>query len=340
MSDGISVTHNLLDQVLFPSYQESGLPGYVNARSSSVFKQMTATGDQVTVQTYGGPGLLDEIGMEGDYPNASIKLGDAKVMPVRKFAKRLPLSVDFMKDDKFGVSMQAIKDMGQNARKTEDNEAFAIFRNATSTNPLYTTGDGQPLLSDSHTTLSGDTVDNYTTSDASNGTTPTPAEMDAAIQQMFTALHNQPAQDGTMGGFVGATLLVPPALYRAAKVATDSELAAGTANNDLNYISNVYPGLKVVSSQYISELNGGSDATMFLLADGHNIRRYVRQPVGTRWVDVKYNEESDHHFYLVSFKHLIVAPTYEGVVGHIFTQYFLTQLLYGGWDQETDIIKI
>jgi hypothetical protein len=279
---------------------------------------MPLIGDQVTVQTHAGPGLLDEIGFEGDYPNASTKTGDAKVLPARKFAKRLPISVDFMEDDMFGTTMEDIALMGLNARKTEDSEAFALFRNATSTNPLYTTGDGLPLLSDSHTNLNGDTIDNYTTSAAASGTSPTAAEMDAAIQTMFTNLHNQVAQDGTVGGFVGATLLVPPAMYAAAKVATDSELAAGTANNDLNYISNVYPGLKVVSSQYLSSTLGGNDATMFLLADTHNIRRYSK-PVATRWIDVKYNETSDHHFYLVSFKHLVVAPTYEGVVGHIFT---------------------
>lgn len=319
LSSGKSVTHRLLDEIFYPEYDYEDLPGFANARNEWIFKQRTIDTDQVTVQQYSGPGYLDNIPLEGDYPNLVASLGNAKVLPVSKFAGRLPISEDFRKDDLTEFTMRSIQDMGKTARLTEDKEAFAIFQNATSTDPRYTTGDGKALLADDHLTLSGATVDNYLSYAAATGTTPTSAEMAAAIELMFAALQSQPRQNGQVGGFVPSVLLVPPALFPAATVATRTELAPGTANNDRNYISLTYPGMKVVSSPFLSTANGGNDARMFMLADSHSITRYVRQPVTTRYVGVEQNEVSDHSFYLTSFKHLVVAPSYEGVVGLIFT---------------------
>lgn len=318
-SSGKSVTHRLLDSIFMPEYDYARRPGFVGATDSLVFKQKTIDTDQVTVQQYAGPGYLEGIPLEGDYPNLSAMLGNAKVLPVNKFAGRLPISEDFRKDDLTDFTVTAIRDMGTSARLTEDKEAFSIFQNATSTNPLYTTGDGLPLLSDSHISLSGQVVDNYTTSAAATGVAPTAAEMAAAIELMFNALQSQPRQNGQVGGFEPETLLVPPAMFAAATVATNTQQTLGSNNNDINYISSTYPGLRVVSSTFLSTANGGNDARMFLLSRSHSITRYVREPVTTRFVDVAYNEVSDHSFYLTSFKHLVVAPSYEGVVGHIFT---------------------
>lgn len=319
-TDGKSVTTKLLDGIMFPSYNRVDRPGYVNASSSVVFDQRKAMTEKVTIQQYSGVGYLELIGNEEDYPNASPKLGDAKTLPLLKYAKRLPISEDFRSDQlEFDVVSQSIQNLGENARKTEDKQAFSIFNNATSTNPLFTTGDGAALISDSHTTLEGATVDNNLTFAAATGTTPTDDEMAAAVEAMIIAMHSQPAQDGTVGGHIPAVLVVPPKLFATATRALRSELTPGVDSNSMNYLSNVYPNLTIVTNEFMGAAQGGSDDRMILLGDNNPIRRYSRQGINTRYVPMSVNEVSDHSFYLVSFRDLTIAPTWEGVVGLTFT---------------------
>jgi hypothetical protein len=194
-----------------------------------------------------------------------------------------------------------IRSMARNARLTRDMNAMKQFNLGFTT---VLTNDGVALFSDSHVTLDGTTVDNLTTAALSE------TSLDLAIQALMT----QKTQDGTLGGHVPAVLLVAPAKFKLANEICKSSLRSGTGDNDMNYYSDIYPGLQVLQSPFLSAGQGGSDTAWFLLSADHSMIRWVREGIQTSMVnwDIQRN---NNYIYKAEYREVVGPISFEGLYG-------------------------
>ena len=192
------------------------------------------------------------------------------------------------------------KDFGQKARITRDDNAMKLYRDAFTTT---LTADGATLISDSHTTISGATVDNKLTA----------ALTETSLNDAIVSLIEQKDQAGVVSGGMPQTLFVPPALFKLASEITESELRSGTGDNDSNVYSTKY-GIEVATSNRLGAASGGSDTAWFLLGTNHSIGRWVRQSVETSLVDWRL-QRNNNYIYKGEFREVVGARDYVGIVG-------------------------
>lgn len=94
-----------------------------------------------------------------------------------------------------------------------------------------------------------------------------------------------------------------------------SVLRAGTGNNDLNYFSEMYPGMKVVYNHF---LDTTSTTAYFIGATGHGITRFEREALSTTLVDWTVSAAANDvnaYKYLMNAREEVDSIEYSGVVG-------------------------
>ena len=270
-----------LDGVFYPEFNIQEHPGYATANTASVFNQERATSSAVIMELFGGVGAWEATAEEANLPQGDPRISEKKTFTVTKFAKM-------------------VKSFAQRARSTRDKNAFAMFRNGFTTE---LTADGVAWFSDSHTNKVGMTVDNKSTG----------ALTDSVLNTLFVQLAEQVGQDGEIDGHVANVLLVPIAAFKNACEITKSTLKSGTANNDMNYYSELYPGLMIYTSPYLGAAAGGSDTACFLLSRNHSGNRYVRDDISTNLVDYSFSD-NDVYKYKGRFREVVGAMSYNGAV--------------------------
>jgi hypothetical protein len=285
--------------VFFPAFNGEMHPGLVTAESTSVFNQESTDRAAEIVEVFKGAGLWESRAEEQDVPQGQFKVGNNKTYTVSNFAQSLDISKNLFDDDQHNVINKAVTDMARKGRMTRDKNAFAVYRNAFTT---ATTADGAALVSDSHTTLGGFTVDNKMTT----------ALSESSLNDAIVMMVEQKSQDGVISGSMPKVLLVPPKLFKLACEITQSELKSGTGNNDMNVYSTKY-GIEVVMSPWIGAAAGGSDTAWYLLGDNHSITRWVRQDIKTDIVDYKF-QRNNNYIYKGEYREVIGAIDYAGIV--------------------------
>ena len=296
-----NVVKTALDKVFNAEFDYPVLPGVATAEDSIVFIQDATDRASVITEQFQGSGYWDTRTELQDVPEGSNKVGNQKTFAVLNYSKSLDVSKNLFDDDQHSVVQMMLRNMARNARLTRDKNAISIFANAFGTTD---TNDGVDLISASHITLDGTTVSNDVTG----------ALSDAWIESAIISLIEQKTQDGTLGGHEPACLLVPPALFKEANIFTKSELRPSTANNDLNYVSYIYPGLVVKQSPFLGTAHGGNDAYAFLLSRNHSIFRWLRQALQTDLVDYKY-QRNNNYIYKGEYREVVGAISFEGLVG-------------------------
>lgn len=264
--------------------------------------QDTADKAAVIIEQFQGPGYFAARGEQQDLDQATPRVGNQKTFSVLNFAKEVDISKNLFDDDQHSVVQKTIRNFARNARLTQDKSAFNQYNLGFTT---VLTNDGVALFSNSHLTLDGTTVDNLETG----------ALTESTLNTAFISLAQQKTQDGTLGGHMPACLLVPPALFKTACEITKSELRSSTTNNDLNYFSQIYPGLVVKQSAFLGASQGGSDAAWFLLSRDHSMYRWVRQGVTTDMVDYKY-QRNNNYIYKAEYREVVGPISFEGLVGN------------------------
>jgi len=276
------------------------LPGWVDETSSKVFVQDTTDMGAVQEEVFKPTGFWDNKSEEEDAKLDTPRIGNKITTTILNPAQHVEIPKNFFDDQMHGSYEKMVKDFARKARLTKTRNAFGIYRGAFDST---TTADGAYLVSDTHTTLSGDTVDNKLTAQLS------PSSLDTAM----TKLLEQKDQNGDISGCMPRVLLVPPALFRTAKQIVGSEQEYGTANNNMEIYSSAL-GIYVVTNNYLGASAGGSDSAWFLLGDNHDIRRYVREGVTTHLRN--WTESNNHSYvYIGRFREVYRAIDYVGVIG-------------------------
>lgn len=294
------VVKTYLDSVFKMEFELESQPGFASASDPAVFKQSTIDRASVIIDQFEGVGYFAERGELESYSESAASTGNTKTFSVLNFAKQIPISKNFMADDQHSVVEKAMSDAGRKARLSQDKNAFNQYNLGFTT---VTTHDGVALFSNSHVTMSGDTVDNLETGVLS----------EANLNVAFLSLSGQLAQDGTLGGHQPAVLLVPTTLFKTAIEITKSVLKSGTANNNLNYYSELYPGLVVKTSEFLTAAQGGSATAWFLLSRNHSMTRWVRQGLETNLVTPEYSPNG-HYIYRCEYREVVGPQSWEGQV--------------------------
>ena len=293
------VVKTTLDGVVYQEFDAEPGPQIASATDTLVFQQGNATNAAKILEVYKGVGLWGTRAEEQDVPQSSPRVGDKKTFSVLNYANSVDISKNFFDDEMFDVVKNMMREFGEKARITQDDNAMDVYRKSFTT---QLTADGVALFSNTHTNLNGDTVDNLETA----------ALTESQLNVMITKLMEQVDQTGVVRGHMANCLLVPPALFKTAVEITDSELRQGTANNDLNVYSAKY-GIFVKQSPYLGAAAGGSDSAYFLLAKNHQVHRFVRQDLVTSLLNWDL-QRNNNYIFKGEFREVLGAMTYEGAV--------------------------
>ena len=266
-----NVAHTALDFVFYQKYQDEDQisRGRAKATDPLVFKQDTANSDKVIYDQFGGGGLFSQrTNEEAEIDQSSPRATNNVSLTVLEFADACDVPKNFMDDEKHGVVKANVADMARRARLTQVDYAIDRWSLGFTT---VTTNDAVAWFSNSHTTIDGTTVDNLETAVLTA----------SALETQIVSLGRQKNQGGILGHFDANLLLLPLNLLKEGSEIIDSDLLAGTGNNNINYLSRKYPGLEL---KFSPTLDDTSTTAYFLASNEHSCKRWVREDVATNYI--------------------------------------------------------
>ena len=210
-AQNLSLVQTELDEVFRQSYEASLPPSYATAMTAEIFR-VTETSHAAYIGTiHQGPGLYNKIGEVQAVPSFSPKVANKWTVTIADFAQGVEISKDLFDDDMHGEWQSQVSELAVMARRTQDNNAFKIFRGAFTTT---LSADGSALIG-SHTLIGGGTTNNQIT--AADVGAATSALTTSAFNIAMKRLAEMKSQSGVPLQCVGDVLLVPPALYTTAR---------------------------------------------------------------------------------------------------------------------------
>ena len=272
-----------------------------HASDELLFKQKPVDRMSEIVELFQGTGLFQLTGEQAATNLASPRVGNQKVINQSKYTNGFNISFEAKTSDIHAVYGKATASLALNALVSQDTNALQQYSLGFTT---VLAPDGVALFSNSHVSLSGDTVDTLEAATAYSETT---------MYNMVVNLGNQLNQDGVKVGYKPKVLLVPLRLLKTAMEVTKSVLRAGTANNDLNYFSEAYPGLEV---RYSPLLDTSSTTAYFLMSDNHGMTRFVHTPVTTALTEWQNTDTADYR-YRALYMEAVAPVEYSGMVGSV-----------------------
>ena len=288
-----------LDKLLDEATIEMAVVGKATAKDEMVFTQDSATNADVVTSVIGGGGYFQETTDDVALTNeANTAAAAAKTTIVTQFKKNLPISRTFMADQQLSAVSKAVRQQALTWGATQDRAAFRVYALGFTT---QLTIDGVALFSNSHVNENGDTVDNLETG----------ALTDTNLNIVINSLRTQLSQTGVILGYEPKFLLTPSILHQTGMSVAKSVLRAGTGNNDLNYFSEMYPGMKVVYSPF---LDATSTTAYFVGSQTHGVYRFEREAFFTDLVDWRYSI-NDQYTYKMRAREVVDSIEYSGLVG-------------------------
>lgn len=290
-----------LDKLFDEATIENAVVGKALATDPLVFTQDTANNAAVVSSVIGGGGYftktLDDVSLQKE---ANVSAASPKTTLIAQFKKDLPISRTFMADQQLSAVSKAVKQQSLTWTASQQRNAFALYAAGFGTT-VTTTIDGVALFSNSHVNQNGDTVDNLETG----------ALTDPNLNTVINSLRTQLSQTGVVMGYEPKFLLTPSILHNTGMQVAKSVLRAGTGNNDLNYFSEMYPGMKVVYSPF---LDATSTTAYFVGSSTHGVMRFEREAFFTDLVDWRF-DTNDMYKYKMRAREEVDAIEYSGLVG-------------------------
>lgn len=298
-SPNLELVKTALDKLFDQTLIAENVVGKATALDPEVFTQEGADKAAVVTTVIGGGGYFDST-TDDAAVNRSVTINAPTPLTtlIKNFKKNLPISRTFMADQQLSAVSKAVKQQALTWASSRDRNAADAYAGGFATN---TTIDSAYLFSNSHTNQNGDTVDNLETG----------VMNDANLNVAVNSLRTQIAQTGVIIGYEPKFLLTPSLLHKEAMATAKSVLRAGTGNNDLNYFSDMYPGMKVVYSPF---LDSTSTTAYFLGSTVHGVVRFEREALITELVDWRYSD-NDTYQYKMRAREAVETVEYSGLVG-------------------------
>lgn len=311
-SQNFSLVQTELDEVFRQNYEASLPPMYATAMTGEIFKVTDTTHAAYIGTIHKGPGLFSKIGEVQAVPSYVAKVANKWTVTIADFAEGIEVSKNLFDDDIHGEWQAQVKEFAIMARRTQDFNAFKIFRGGFGTT---LTADGSAFFS-THTLIGGGTQSNQILTADITGASSS-ALTTTAFNVAMTRLAQMKSQSNVPLQCVGDILLVPPALYITARQIAASALVPENTNNAVNLYSMDY-AVKVYQSVFLGTASpdgAGSDTAWFVLdSSRHAIRRFVRQGVQTALRDWTMSNNRTY-YYQANFREEVFVPDYVGAVG-------------------------
>lgn len=289
-----------LDKLLDEATIALAVVGKAMATDSEIFTQDTAQNAAVNTSVIGGGGYFDQTTDDvAPTPDANVSAAALRTTLIVQFKKNLPISRTFMADQQLSAVAKSVRQQAMTWVASRDRNAFAVYANGFTT---QTTIDGVALFSNSHVNQNGDTVDNLETG----------ALGDSTLNASVNSLRTQLSQTGVIAGYEPKWLLTPSLLHQTGMAVAKSVLRAGTGNNDLNYFSEMYPGMQVKYSPF---LDATSTTAYFLGSSTNGVYRFERESFFTDLVDWK-TQMNDQYIYKMRAREAVDSIEYSGLVGN------------------------
>lgn len=295
----LALVKTALDKIFDQASIENTSTGKAMATDEVVFTQDSATNAAVVSTVMGGGGYFEKtIDDVSTNKNATAAAATPRTTVIANFKKDLPIARTFMDDQQLGAVNKAVKQQALTWMASRDRNAFGVYANGFGT---QTTIDGVALFSNSHVNQNGDTVDNLETGVLS----------DANLNVVINSLRTQLSQTGVVLGYEPKFLLTPSLLHSTGMQVAKSVLRAGTGNNDLNYFSEMYPGMKVVFSPF---LDATSTTAYFVGSQTHGVARFEREAFFTKLTPWE-QDNNDMYKYKMRAREEVDSIEYSGLVG-------------------------
>lgn len=300
---GLNLVKTGLDKLFNQATMQLATVGKATATHPLVFVQETAP-EVAAVNTtiIGGGGYFGQ--STDDVPavkEAAKRAYATRASHVVNFFENLPISRTFMQDQQISAVSKAVQQFALAWKATQDRNAFSVYNNGFTS---QTTIDGVALFSNSHLNLNGNTVDNLETGALANDT----------LNTTIVSLRGQVNQTGVLAGYEPKFLLCSSTLHQTAMQVAKSVLRAGTGNNDLNYFSELYPGMEVLYSPFLDTAQGGSNTQYFVGGSTHGVTRFEREGLSTTLVPWQYSL-SDQYQYKMRAREVVDSIDFNGLVG-------------------------
>ena len=288
-----------LDKLFDDATIEQAVACKATALDPILFTQTTATNAAINSSVLGGGGYFqtttDDVPLVNE---ANLAAAALKTSLVYQFIQNMPIARTFMADQQLDAVSKGVKQRAMAYTASRDRKAFSVYALGFTT---QLTIDGVALFSNSHVNENGDTVDNLETG----------ALTDPNLNIVVNSLRTQVNQAGVILGWEPKKLLTPSILHQTGLAVSKSVLRAGGANNDLNYFSEMYPGMEVMYSPF---LDATSTTAYFLVSSTNGIMRAEREAFFTELVDWK-TQPNDQYLYKMRAREVVDSISYDGTVG-------------------------
>lgn len=308
-SPNLELVKTALDDLRDNTLIEEAVIGKAEAIDPLVFSQQGADKAAVVTTVIGGGGYFKKTvtGVAQDITakkNATKNAPSPKTTIIAEFNKDVPISRSFMQDQQHEAVAKSIRQETLSWTASRDQNAFAFYAFGFGTT-LSTTIDAVSLFSDSHVNANGDTVDNNETG----------VMGDTNLNVVINSLRTQKNQGGVVVGWEPKFLLTSSILHHDGMTVAKSVLRAGGGNNDLNYFSELYPGMKVVYSPFIDTSGATNATTMYFVGSSmHGVVRYEREAFFSELVDWR-TDPDDMYKYKLRAREEVDTIEYTGLVG-------------------------
>lgn len=272
-----------IDAVMWEEYDRESQPSYLSANDGMFFKTSGIDTYKFIYDEDSNVGMFEETGEQEEIRRTNTNIGNQTTASVVKYMKSIPISWEAFKADQVGKRERIGSQVGDRARLTQDFKAVLNTYGDAFDGAVSTTPDGDAAASNSHTTLTGATVDNLETG----------ALAPDALWTGVTSLANQKAQDGDPGSYVFGGLVVPFLLYKTSKEVMNSSLIPNSGENNLNIFDTDYGTVAIKASIYLgSTYNGNTNAntSYHLISRNHQITRKVFAELNTDLIEPKYSD--------------------------------------------------
>lgn len=309
-SPNLELVKTALDELRDNALIEQTTAGKADATDGLIFTQSRVDRAAWVSTVIGGGGYFKKTitGTAQDVTakkNVTKSAFTPKTTIIAEFNQDVPISRSFMMDQQHEAVAKSIRQQTLAWTASRDQNAFQYYAYGFGTTLSTTIGDAVALFSNSHLNANGDTIDNYETGVMS----------DANLNTVIVDLRAQKNQGGVIVGYEPKFLLCGSTLHHDAQIVAKSVLRAGTGNNDLNYFSELYPGMVVKWNQFIDNSGATSQTTMYFVgAAQHGVVRFEREAFFSELVDWR-TDPDDQYKYKLRAREEVDTIEYTGLVG-------------------------
>ena len=296
-----------IDGVMWERYQRDQQPSYLSAQDSMFFNSEGIDTYNFIYDEDSNVGMFEVTGEQQEIARTDTRIGNQTTATVVKYMKSIPISWEAFKADQVGKREKIGSQVGDRARLTQDFYSILNTYGDAFNGSVSTTPDGDAAASNSHTTLTGATVDNLETG----------ALAPDALWTSVTSLANQKSQDGDAGSYVFEGLITPFTLYKTAKEVMNSVLVANSGENNVNIFDTDYGTVAIKASVFLGSTyntNSNANTSYHLVSRNHQVMRKVFDGLNTDLIEPKYSD-TDSWEHRSRFAEVAFWGSWNGYVG-------------------------